>query len=56
VARSPPAREASDDEVVRMMSGRVAGKVAPMTGAARGQGRAGSMRRGIAPDAGVTEF
>jgi SDR family mycofactocin-dependent oxidoreductase len=34
----------SDDEVVRLMSGRVAGKVALITGAARGQGRADALR------------
>jgi SDR family mycofactocin-dependent oxidoreductase len=33
-----------DDEVVRQMSGRVAGKVALITGAARGQGRADALR------------
>ena len=31
------------DEVVRQMSGRVAGKVALITGAARGQGRADAL-------------
>jgi len=36
---SPPVQMAQDDEVVRLMSGRVAGKVALITGAARGQGR-----------------
>jgi SDR family mycofactocin-dependent oxidoreductase len=35
---------AQDDEVVRLMSGRVAGKVALVTGAARGQGRADAVR------------
>jgi len=50
-----------------MMSGRVAGKVALITGAARGQGRADALflasdepkfitAHEIAPDAGVTEF
>jgi SDR family mycofactocin-dependent oxidoreductase len=34
----------TDDEVVRLMSGRVAGKVALITGAARGQGRADALR------------
>ena len=33
-----------DGEVVRLMSGRVAGKVALITGAARGQGRADALR------------
>ena len=35
---------AQDDEAVRLMSGRVAGKVALITGAARGQGRADALR------------
>jgi SDR family mycofactocin-dependent oxidoreductase len=35
---------APDGEVVRLMSGRVAGKVALITGAARGQGRADALR------------
>jgi SDR family mycofactocin-dependent oxidoreductase len=35
---------AQDDEVVKLMSGRVAGKVALVTGAARGQGRADALR------------
>jgi SDR family mycofactocin-dependent oxidoreductase len=34
----------AQDEVVRLMSGRVAGKVALITGAARGQGRADALR------------
>jgi NAD(P)-dependent dehydrogenase (short-subunit alcohol dehydrogenase family) len=39
----------SDDEVVRLMSGRVAGKVVLITGAARGQGRADALRDQVTP-------
>jgi hypothetical protein len=50
---------AQDDEAVRLMSGRVAGKVALITGAARFLASDESKfitAHEIAPDAGVTEF